>query len=137
MVDEECPHCDTQQISPYDADDLTFLVEKRGRRYVVLRSRDTAEHTPDYMEIGEFATRELAAAYVIEVEGRSETSVSGTDRKQIARNKASDNPRNSSNRGDPAAWISVHPFLIRGKILCQPNAGDWLETRTPAQIRKR
>jgi hypothetical protein len=68
MVDEECPYCNAKDISPYDANDVTFLVVKQERGYVVLRSPDTAEHHPDYVEIREFATRDLAETYVIEME---------------------------------------------------------------------
>jgi hypothetical protein len=68
MVDEECLHCDAKNITPYDANELTFLVVERAHNYVVARSPDTAEHTPDYVEVAEFSTRALADAYVLEAE---------------------------------------------------------------------
>lgn len=67
MVDEERPIC-AEDITPYDANELTTLVIERANVYVVLRSPETAEHTPDYSEVAEFPTRELADAYVIELE---------------------------------------------------------------------
>jgi hypothetical protein len=51
-------------MSPYDSHDLTEIIEKRGDAFVVLHSRDKAEHTPDYEEIAKFPTREAAAAYL-------------------------------------------------------------------------
>ena len=68
MVDDECPHCDARDISPYDAHELTFLIVKRTYDYVVLRSPETAEHAPDYVGIAGFPTRELAETYVIQAE---------------------------------------------------------------------
>jgi hypothetical protein len=68
MVDDQCPYCDARDISPYDADDLTFLVTESPGEYAVLRSPETAEHTPDYVEVAKFSTRESADAYVAEVD---------------------------------------------------------------------
>ena len=68
MVDEECPHCRAKGITPYDANELTFLVIERAHKYVVFRSPETAEHAADYMEIAEFSTRDLAEDYVMEAE---------------------------------------------------------------------
>jgi hypothetical protein len=68
MVDEECPNCEAKDIAPSDADDLTFLVIKRTRSYVVLWSPDTAERAPDYREIAEYRTLDLAETYMMEAE---------------------------------------------------------------------
>lgn len=65
MVDDECPFCGRHDIAPYDANDLKFSIIKRAHNYVVLRSPDTAEHRPDYVEIAGFPTREFAEAYII------------------------------------------------------------------------
>jgi hypothetical protein len=52
-------------MSPYDADDLTLLVERDGREFVVLRSPESACHYANYREIGRFATRQKAEAFLI------------------------------------------------------------------------
>ena len=62
--EDDCPHCGARHMSPYDSDDLTEIIEKRGDAFVVLHSRDKAEHTPDYEEIAKFPTREAAEAYL-------------------------------------------------------------------------
>jgi hypothetical protein len=51
-----------------DSDDLTVLVEPDGSEFVVLRSPDTAEHDPDYREVGRFPTREKAKEFLASVE---------------------------------------------------------------------
>jgi len=50
--------------TPVDSDDLTVLVEAVGSEFVVLRSPDTAEHDPDYREVGRFPTREQALEFL-------------------------------------------------------------------------
>jgi len=51
-------------MSPYDADDLTEIVEKDGDEFVVLRSPRTAGHSADYRELGRFETRKKAEAFL-------------------------------------------------------------------------
>jgi hypothetical protein len=53
-------------MSPNESDDLTEIIEERGSEFLVLRSPDTAEHLPDYYEVGKFATHEQAAAHLAE-----------------------------------------------------------------------
>jgi hypothetical protein len=65
MCDDDCPHCGARHMSPYDADDLTLLVERHGREFVVLRSPESACHYANYREIGRFATRQKAEAFLI------------------------------------------------------------------------
>lgn len=55
-------------MSPSRSDDLTELVEAEGNTFVVLRSPDTAEHDPDYEEIGRFPTRAKAEAFLASYE---------------------------------------------------------------------
>lgn len=69
MVDNDCPKCGAKDISPYDADDFTFLIIEKDASFAVLRSPDAAEHTPDYREVAEFSARDLAEAYVTEADG--------------------------------------------------------------------
>jgi hypothetical protein len=68
MCDDDCPHCGARHATPVDSDDLTVLVEPDGSEFVVLRSPDTAEHYPDYEEIGRFPTRAKAEAFLTSVE---------------------------------------------------------------------
>lgn len=58
--DDDCPRCGARHMSPDQSDDLTDVIEKRGSGYVVLRSPETAEDSPDYCELGSFPTREAA-----------------------------------------------------------------------------
>jgi len=51
-------------MSPYDSNDLTEVVEEVEGAFVVQRSPDTAEHKPDYIEIGRFESRERARAFL-------------------------------------------------------------------------
>jgi predicted nucleic acid-binding Zn-ribbon protein len=60
MCDDDCPHCGARHMSPDDSDNLTHVIEKRAREYVVLWSPETAEHDPDYRELGSFPTRQQA-----------------------------------------------------------------------------
>jgi len=55
-------------MSPVRSEDLTELVEQEGQEFVVLRSSDTAEHDPDYRELGRFPTRAKAEAFLAEYE---------------------------------------------------------------------
>jgi DNA-directed RNA polymerase subunit RPC12/RpoP len=64
MCDDDCPECGARHMSPEESDDLTDIIEPCGAEFVVLRSPETAEHKPDYFEVGAFTTRELAEAYV-------------------------------------------------------------------------
>jgi hypothetical protein len=64
MCDDDCPHCGARHMSPFHSEDLTEIIEERGPTFVVLRSPDTAEHTPSYVEVGNFETRAQAAAYL-------------------------------------------------------------------------
>jgi hypothetical protein len=51
-------------MSPFDSEDLTEIIEERGPTFVVLRSPDTAEHTPAYADVGKFPTRARALAFL-------------------------------------------------------------------------
>jgi len=62
MCDDDCPECGARHMSPYDADDLTEIIVRRGEEFVIFRSPDTADHAPAYQEVGAFATLVLAEA---------------------------------------------------------------------------
>jgi hypothetical protein len=64
MCDDDCRDCGARHMSPYDADDLTEIVEKDGDEFVVLRSPRTAGHSADYRELGRFETRKKAKAFL-------------------------------------------------------------------------
>ncbi len=51
-------------MSPDESDDLTTVIEPDGNKFVVLWSPETAEHDPDYRELGLFPTREQAEAFL-------------------------------------------------------------------------
>ena len=44
--------------------DLTTIIEREDGAFVVLWSPETAEHEPDYCELGRFPTRAAAEAFV-------------------------------------------------------------------------
>jgi hypothetical protein len=60
MCDDECPHCGARDMTPVNSHDLTELIEQDGDKFVVLRSPSSAEHDPDYRELGRFPTRAMA-----------------------------------------------------------------------------
>lgn len=62
--DDQCPECGSKNWSPYDSDDLTFLVEHDEGQYVISMSPRSAEHTPDYDEIALAPTLGGAETYV-------------------------------------------------------------------------
>jgi hypothetical protein len=64
IVDCECPHCGTRGITPHSSEDLTTLIEKSNDNFVVLWSPETAEHTPDYRELGRFVTEQQAIDFL-------------------------------------------------------------------------
>jgi LmbE family N-acetylglucosaminyl deacetylase len=51
-------------MTPYESDDLTEIIQWRGDKFVVLWSPETAEHHPDYRELGRFTTRAEAKAFL-------------------------------------------------------------------------
>ena len=50
------------------SEDLTDLIEQEGSEFVVMRSPDTAEHDPDYEEVGRFPTRAKAEEFLVSTE---------------------------------------------------------------------
>jgi hypothetical protein len=63
MCDDECPHCGARARSPYESEELTTKIEEERGEFVVLWSPETAEHNPDYRELGRFPTREQALEF--------------------------------------------------------------------------
>lgn len=62
--DDECPHCGGRDMTPFDSQDLTELILQEDDHFIVLRSPETAEHEPDYEEVGRFPTRAAAEAFL-------------------------------------------------------------------------
>ena len=67
--DDDCPHCGARHMSPFDSENLTELVEQDGNEFVAIRSPATAEHDPDYREVGRFPTHEKAEKFLASLEG--------------------------------------------------------------------
>jgi hypothetical protein len=64
MCDDECPHCGARDMTPYNSEDLTELIEQDGQEFVAMRSPESAEHDPDYREVGRFPSRESAEEFL-------------------------------------------------------------------------
>ncbi len=41
MCDDECPHCGARDMTPFDSENLTGLVEQDGNEFIAFRSPDT------------------------------------------------------------------------------------------------
>jgi hypothetical protein len=55
-------------MSPFQSEDLTELIERQGDEFVAIRSPDSAEHDPDYREVGRLPTRAKAEEFFATVE---------------------------------------------------------------------
>lgn len=64
MCDDDCPHCGARHISPSESDELTGIIERRGKSFVVLWSPDSADHSPDYDEVASFRSEARAKSYI-------------------------------------------------------------------------
>jgi hypothetical protein len=64
MCDDDCRKCGNRHISPYDSDERTQIIEQCGANFIVLRSADSAEHSPEYGEIAIFGTMGEAEAFL-------------------------------------------------------------------------
>jgi hypothetical protein len=53
-----------RDMTPLKSEDLTELVEQDGDDFVAMRSPESAEHNPDYRELGRFPTREKAEEFL-------------------------------------------------------------------------
>ncbi|MGY3583291.1 DNA-directed RNA polymerase subunit RPC12/RpoP [Bradyrhizobium sp. USDA 4341] len=66
--DDDCPHCGARHMTPTRSEDLTEFIEEENGEFVVIRSPDTAEHDPDYQEVGRFSTRAQAERFLAPTE---------------------------------------------------------------------
>jgi predicted nucleic acid-binding Zn-ribbon protein len=64
MCDDDCPHCGARYMSPCESEELTTLIGEDGKEFVVFWSPETAEHDPDYRELGRFPSREKALEFL-------------------------------------------------------------------------
>ena len=64
MSDDDCPHCGARHMEPHESTDLTEIITADDRGVLVLRSLDSAEHTPDYRILVEFSSREEAKRFL-------------------------------------------------------------------------
>ena len=65
MCDDDCPECGARHMSPgSESEDLTEVIERDGDEFIVLWSPETAEHEPDYRELGTFSSRAQAEAFL-------------------------------------------------------------------------
>ena len=55
-------------MSPFDSENLSEIIEQDGKEFVAIRSPNSAEHDPDYRELGRFPTRENAEEFLASVE---------------------------------------------------------------------
>jgi hypothetical protein len=62
--DDDCPHCGSRHMEPYNSIDVTEIVQEHNGTFLVLRMPDDAEDTDDYELIAEFKTREDAEDFV-------------------------------------------------------------------------
>lgn len=62
--DDDCPYCGSRHMTPFKSDDLTEVILREGRTFIALRSPETAEHDPDYRELGRFRTRREAEDFL-------------------------------------------------------------------------
>ena len=67
MCDDECPECGARDMSPFDSEDLTDCIAWNGEEFVAMRSPTSAEHDPDYRELGRFPTEVLALEYLARI----------------------------------------------------------------------
>ena len=70
MCDCECPQCGAWDMTSYDSENLTEIVEQDCNEFVAIRSPDTAEHDPDYREFGRLPAREKAEEFLASVDIR-------------------------------------------------------------------
>jgi hypothetical protein len=54
MCDDDCRKCGARHMSPFRSDDLCEIVVRSESEYLLLRSADDAEATPEYLEVGRF-----------------------------------------------------------------------------------
>jgi hypothetical protein len=86
MCDDTCPHCGARDMTPYQSEELTTIIEEEGKEFVVFWSPETAEHDPEYRELGRFPSREKALEFLsIDEWGPRQSGMVRTTRPGISR----------------------------------------------------
>lgn len=62
--DDDCPACGARHWSPFDSDDLTFVIEEADGVFEIYVSPILAEHEPDYELVAVALSKEAANGYV-------------------------------------------------------------------------
>lgn len=62
--EDDCPHCGSRHMVPYDSVDLTEVIEEHQGKFLVYRSPDSAEHSADYELIAECSTQKAAEEFL-------------------------------------------------------------------------
>ena len=62
--DDDCPYCGSRHMVPHESIDLTDIIEEDNGTFLVYRSPDAAEDSPEYELIAEFDTREAAQEFL-------------------------------------------------------------------------
>jgi len=55
-------------MSPFDSENLSELIEQDGNEFVAIRSSKSADHDPDYREVGRFPTLEAAEEFMSSID---------------------------------------------------------------------
>jgi hypothetical protein len=64
-------------MSPYESTDLTDIVVIEENAYVVLRSPETADHRPKYVELARFPSMAEAMAFIAREYGERPEKAAG------------------------------------------------------------
>lgn len=64
MCDDDCRRCGARHMTPFASEDLTIVIELENEEFIVRWSPETAEHHPDYKELGRFSTKDKALAFI-------------------------------------------------------------------------
>ena len=62
--DDDCPECGARHMTPVDSIDLSGKIEEWKGKFLIYRSLDSAEYSPDYDLIAESTTREAAEIFL-------------------------------------------------------------------------
>ena len=62
--DDDCAHCGARHMEPIDSVDLSEVIREDDDLFLVLKSLDSAERTPEYRILVDFWTREEAERFL-------------------------------------------------------------------------
>jgi hypothetical protein len=64
MCDDDCPHCGSRHMTPYDSIDRSEIIREDEGKFLVYASRDSAEDRPDYVLVAIFSRRGDAEQFI-------------------------------------------------------------------------